>query len=154
MATSIPITSSLTKLVTPTLIDFAWAHDGGHLLKDFVLMECSLRFLLFPSHLNWREHHQVSEVMTIEDGPQQVLNILDHTVFCHQGKYRRMALAVDVVRECARRAMGEQWSFDDYMAVQFIVLYGLSKLATYPFDHCVDSLGLMGTHLRGTTLAT
>jgi len=29
----------------PAIIDFGWASDKAHVAKDFVLLECNLRFL-------------------------------------------------------------------------------------------------------------
>src|SRR6185369_17173739 len=37
------------------LIDFAKARKRAHSLKDYALMECSLRFMLFPHHVNIEE---------------------------------------------------------------------------------------------------
>ena len=36
----------------PRIIDFGWAEDGAHIAKDFVLMECNLRFLTLRPQLN------------------------------------------------------------------------------------------------------
>jgi hypothetical protein len=58
----------------PAIIDFAWARSEADVLQDFVLMECSFRFLLFPRHVDWREHHRVATDLTRQDGPEIVAN--------------------------------------------------------------------------------
>jgi hypothetical protein len=36
---------------TPSIIDFGWADADAHLAKDFVLLECNLRFIYMPGDL-------------------------------------------------------------------------------------------------------
>jgi hypothetical protein len=44
-----------TRVARPALIDFGWAQDGAHIAKDFVLMECNLRFLTLRSQIKDEE---------------------------------------------------------------------------------------------------
>jgi len=38
--------------MTPHIIDFAWADPDEHVAKDFVLLECNLRFMLFSEDVD------------------------------------------------------------------------------------------------------
>src|SRR5262249_48756959 len=46
-----PMNVLLDRHGVPHLIDFTWCVSQGHLLKDFLVMECSIRFLMMPKHL-------------------------------------------------------------------------------------------------------
>lgn len=37
----------------PHVIDFGWARDDAHIAKDFVLLECNLRFVAFRPDVPW-----------------------------------------------------------------------------------------------------
>lgn len=133
----------------PNLIDFAWAHNGD-ILTDFVLMENSLRFALFPSHVDWAQHSWVNQVLTSEDGPLAIqekytvdesLPLRDH--------YLQMARAVEVIRRHARACSGDSFDYRHYLASQFIVLYGCTKLDVYPFLLSVDALLGIGAKILG-----
>jgi len=133
----------------PALIDFAWAHDGD-VTVDYVLMECSLRFLLFPEHVDWQDHHWVTERMAEEDGPEQVIQrYVANPGLVHARRYIRMARAVKTLRDHARVCMTPAADFSHYLTVQWLILYGLSKLESYPFLLCLDALGVIGTRIMG-----
>jgi serine/threonine protein kinase len=126
----------------PAIIDFAWARGDGDVLQDFVLMECSFRFLLFPRHVDWREHHRVAVDFAREDGPDIVTNrfLLDPNL-AHSRRYIEMSEAVAAVRLKASEVLSDTFHFDDYLKAQYLVLYGLTKLDTYPFWESLDALG-------------
>lgn len=133
----------------PALIDFAWAHEGD-LYADYVLMECSLRFLLFPRNVLWPEHHWVASRLTLEDGAEEVRERYASTPgLALEGRYLRMAKAVEVVRRRAKQHAGAMWSHESYLSAQVMVLSGLSRLSVYPFFASVDALGLIGNRLLG-----
>lgn len=131
----------------PAIIDFAWAHTGD-ILQDFVLMECSFRFLLFPRNIDWQQHHQVTVDMTRVDGPEIVQERYTAGADLAQTeRYLAMANAVRSVRTKAKATLGTRFDFDDYLKAQYMVLYGLSKLETYPFYESVDALGVISQRL-------
>ena len=45
----------------PHIIDFGWAQDGAHIAKDFVLMECNLRFHTLRPQLNQNHVYALSD---------------------------------------------------------------------------------------------
>ena len=55
-----------------------------------------------------------------------------------------MAEAVAMVRSKAAELLGDDLNFTDYLKAQYLVLYGLSKLDTYPFWESLDALGVIG----------
>ena len=133
----------------PSLIDFAWAGEGD-ILIDFVLMECSLRFLLFPHNIDWPAHRRVAQMLVTEDGPAEIIQFYkENPNTVHQERYLRMAQAIQIVRSRAKDHAKSYWDFDNYLCGQFMMLYGLSKIEAYPFAVTVDALGIIGTKLLG-----
>jgi hypothetical protein len=47
----------------PHLVDFAWSERDDHLLKDFVMMESSMRFMRFPRHVHPALMAKVDQVL-------------------------------------------------------------------------------------------
>ena len=45
----------------PRIIDFGWAQDCAHIAKDFVLMECNLRFHTLRPQLNQRDVYALAD---------------------------------------------------------------------------------------------
>ena len=81
------------------LIDFAWAKNIAHRLKDYVLMECSLRFMLFPPRVNLDEQLAVDQVLLSADGTQSVSDITKESTLADH--YRRLATLVGEIRASA-----------------------------------------------------
>ncbi|ADO73733.1 phosphotransferase [Stigmatella aurantiaca] len=46
----------------PFLIDFGWADDNAHIAKDFVLLECNLRFIYFPADVSFSEVRRFAQM--------------------------------------------------------------------------------------------
>ncbi|MFP2897874.1 phosphotransferase [Corallococcus sp. 4LFB] len=46
----------------PFLIDFGWADDNAHIAKDFVLLECNLRFIYFPADVSFADARQFAQL--------------------------------------------------------------------------------------------
>jgi hypothetical protein len=137
----------------PAIIDFAWARSEADVLQDFVLMECSFRFLLFPRHVDWREHHRVATDLTRQDGPEIVANRFRADAnLAHSRRYVEMAEAVATVRSKAMEILQDDFDFSDYLKAQYLVLYGLTKIDNYPFWESLDALGVIGKSIaRGGT---
>lgn len=135
----------------PALIDFAWGDEGAHVLKDFVLMESSIRFLLFPQYVNMDEQLKVDKILLEEEGFDDVVACIDGSPL--RFEYQRMAEMVGVVRQQAKRLwkdIGADFDFDEYLAAQFLVLYGLLKYEDYNFYAGVRALGLIASKLKDT----
>lgn len=128
----------------PHLIDFAWAHSG-HVLKDFVLMENSVRFFMLPKFVNLAEQLTFDRLLLDETYavlPQGAVAVPMASI------YHRTARIVAMIRKHARVAGGADYDFRDYLAAQFLVLYGLLKINDYPIHLAVRALGLIADRLK------
>jgi len=130
---------------TPRLIDFGWANSTKHILKDFVLLECNLRFVLLKSDVSFEDLSTLANWVSLDDQPPRFrCNYL-------QG----VAEAISIVRAKARIAMpvDADWN-DQYIVPLFLVAFGLLKhlhnyrnqlsarmtvlaLATYVHNHII-----------------
>jgi Ternary complex associated domain 9 len=136
----------------PHLLDFTWCRDKAHVLKDFLVMECSIRFLMMPQHLNWETQYLINETF-LEITPDGISNLkreLDllgveiGTLF----HIERCATIVLRLRYHAAIACGDSFSIIDYVACQALVLYGLMRIDRYPFGNCTLALAQMAGFLR------
>jgi hypothetical protein len=112
----------------PVLIDFAFGHRDGHFIKDFVLMECSLRFLLAPRLIRPDLMAKLDERLIEEHGYEDVGTI------SASGRTAdvlyEMAKLVEVIRtECRRRS--PEYDFQEYLIAQYLVLSGALRLLPY-----------------------
>jgi hypothetical protein len=138
----------------PHLIDFSWCAKGSHILKDFLVMECSIRFLMLPKHLGAEAQMHI-DLFLIDPADAQITALVarltalhvDHNTIHH---VLRCAKIVIKLREHAAKACGPAFNLRDYLACQAIVLYGLMCLSDYPFGTCAKALGLIGEHLKAT----
>lgn len=129
----------------PKLIDFAWGHQSAHVLKDFVLMENSLRFLLFPPYVNLELQQKVDEALLNEDGYDRISEMVgDSNLVQH---YVRLAGIIEIIRSYARIVGGSEYDFDEYLAAQFLMLYGLLKYPGYHFHVGLRALGMIANRL-------
>ena len=83
------------------LIDFAWAGLSEHILVDYVLMECSLRFLLFPHHVDPQEQLKADKWLLDADGARELEGW--NTGSTLEGHYRRLGVMLNEVRSEARK---------------------------------------------------
>lgn len=133
---------------TPRLIDFAWGNVSAHILKDFVLMENSVRFLLFPNHVDLSDQLKVDQLLLKENGNNDIcLKVQSKEL---KEYYNRMAAIVGVLRTRARKACGDSYRFEEYLAAQFLVLYGLMKYPDYNFQISLRALGMIAGKLADT----
>lgn len=130
----------------PHLIDFAWAEDSAHILKDFILMECSLRFLVFPSFGDLKTQLDVDQALLEESGWQQLLDVDSaHPLsYC----YRRLGGLIGSIRHHAAEASGPDFDFDtEYLGPQLFALYGLLAYDDYGFYPASRALGMIALKL-------
>lgn len=130
----------------PGLIDFAWSRHQRHILVDFVLLENSLRFFIFPKCYNLEEQLKIDKLLLHEKGYLQIINCSFSTKKCKQ-LYLRLASMVQKIRENARRVAGAKYTFNEYLLSQFIVLYGLLKFDEYAIYTALRALGLIANKL-------
>lgn len=112
----------------PVLIDYAFGHLDGHFIKDFVLMEISLRFLQVSRLLQPDMITRLDDALLEEYGYDEILH---HPVSGHTGEVlREIVDLVTVIRqECRFRHPG--YDFIEYLAAQYMVLTGALRLLPY-----------------------
>ena len=128
------------------LIDFAWAGDG-EVLVDFVLLETSIRFNLFPKRMNLDEQALVDQALLDEDGADTVLSLPYATDESRQ-LYARLAQTVDTIRGRAMGQLRTDFSMERYLLTQFILLYGLLRYPEYEPYSSTRALGMIAKRLR------
>jgi len=104
----------------PAIIDFGWSQREAHIAKDFVLMECNIRFLTLAPYIKdsdlktfcgWVSEHQAKPTLT-----ERYLQT-------------RMIL-VEALRGYAHDALGPGINWDlEYLAPLFFVGFGLLRFA-------------------------
>ena len=132
----------------PNLIDFAWADPTGHLLKDFVLMENSLRFMLFPEYIPPDDQLKVDQALLEEEGFNKIKEI-DFSNASSKELFCRLSESIGVIRVAAKRCT-YSGDFNEYLASQFLILYGLLSYKEYHFFPALRALGLIGSKLLGS----
>lgn len=112
----------------PVLIDYAWGQLRGHFIKDYVLMECSLRFLLTPRLLQPNIMMQLDDALLDEEGYEAVAS-LDASGRTAQ-VLKETADLVSVIRtQCRQRH--REYRFEEYLLAQYFVLMGAMRLLDY-----------------------
>lgn len=131
----------------PRLVDFAWANAKGHILKDFVLMENSIRFMIFPGNVIHEKELDIDRMMVAEDGGAKLVEMASGNGWADQ-HCNRMGQMIVVIREAAKRAIGRNWNFTEYLTAQFLVLIGALGHYDYNFRESVRTLGLIAYELK------
>ncbi len=104
----------------PAIIDFGWSADRVHIAKDFVLMECNIRFLTLRPQVGDEELTAFTKALAWNAEPPQGLS---------EYLIRRWAL-VKVVREAARQVFASETDWTrEYLAPLFLVAFGLLRFA-------------------------
>ncbi len=137
---------------SPHLLDFTWCRKSGHILKDFLVMECSIRFLMMPPHLSVQALFELDQCLLTprDDEAERLVKKLqklhvDSPTILH---IERCVRIISKLRHHARKISASDFSNDDYLATQALVLYGLMRIDRYPFEKCARSLGIICEHLE------
>jgi hypothetical protein len=105
----------------PSIIDFGWADSDAHLAKDYVLLECNLRFTHLPGNTPIVEVIKFSSWVGMEHEPPKI----DHK-WCTDA-----ANAISELRSCFRRRispLGHEIDWDlEYVIPLFLVSFGLLR---------------------------
>lgn len=132
----------------PFLIDFAWHQQQGHLYKDFVLLENSIRFMDCPRSGIHSRDNEFTQILADEGGPEKLLSIVSASSNLSEAYLGRMAHLVSVIRSSAKTAVGvKRWDYEEYMISQFLVLTGQLVNPEYDFREAVRTLTVIGTKL-------
>ncbi len=114
--------------LSPVMIDYAFGHLNGHFVKDFVLMECSLRFLLPPKLLQPEVATELDEMLLEEHGYEE-FDLSKARGRTAEVMGEMISLVKTIRTECRRRV--PQYDFREYLIAQYMVLLGNLKLLPY-----------------------
>jgi len=130
---------------SPVLIDYAFGHLNGHFVKDFVLMECSLRFLLPPRLLQPDVIAEFDRHLLRENGYQVVdeLSLRGRTGDVLQ----EMASLVETIRKQCRSRV-PSYDFREYLVAQYLMLLGMMRLLPYQDFRTLLALCRLADHLE------
>ena len=132
----------------PHLIDFAWAEKQGVIFKDYTLMECSLRYMVFPTHRDPRIHLEIDKACLKVEGLQSLRS--DEIFFNNISiDYRRLIELLIVVRNHANKVsakMADKW-FESYLKNLFVMHYRLHEYPGYGLLSA-RALGLLASRIR------
>ena len=132
----------------PHLIDFAWAEKQGVIFKDYTLMECSLRYMVFPTHRDPRIHLEIDKACLCVEGLEQLR--LDNSFFPNISvDYQRLITLLIVVRHHAKQVsakMANNW-FESYLKNLFVMHYRLHEYPDYGLLSA-RALGLLASRIR------
>jgi serine/threonine protein kinase len=102
----------------PHIIDFGWAHDLGHIAKDFVLMEANLRFVLLNADVAEADVVAMSKWLSFGSVAPSVTQ-----PYCAD-----QIRLIEKVRDEARHHFGDDANWDvEYLVPLFIVSLGLLR---------------------------
>lgn len=136
----------------PRLLDFTWCQKGKHVLKDFLVMECSVRFLMMPNHLGQSQQTMLDELLLQPDEERAAALLEEFRRFGVDARtcasVQRCIKIVSCLRGHARRVCGDAFQIEDYWACQALVLYGLMRIDRYPFGRCARALSQLCGRLR------
>ncbi len=136
------------------LIDFAWAAQKRHVLVDYALMENSLRFLLFPDFVDPSEQLEVDLVLLRPDGALDLAKWPESSRLAPY--YRRLGALIRVIRDQAQAILGGngEREFQEYLAAQFLILFGQMSYRDYNRLIALRFLGLLARRLSLQGFAT
>jgi len=143
----------LGRTKVPNLIDFAWAEPCKDILIDYVLLESSIRFMHFPQIANLDEQLFVDRCLLEEDGYNPILaKNFSNTNIKHL--YHKLAEMLKIIRNRAKKHLGDNFTIERYLFVQFIILYGLLRFEKYNQYITTRALGMISKRLKNNSLST
>lgn len=107
-----------SEAAAPHIIDFGWAAEDTHIVKDFVLLECNLRFMVLRPELTAGEIAKLAAWVTFGAPPPKTAN-----------KYvNKRIQMISKIREEAQRLLDKCESLDtQYTIPLFLTSLGLLK---------------------------
>ncbi|MEI7462338.1 MAG: hypothetical protein WCK15_23325 [Pirellula sp.] len=104
----------------PRIIDFGWAKEESHIAKDFVLMECNLRFLFLRPQLASEDIDRLAS--WIQNGVPIPDDLSPYS--------KDHCSLILVLQSLAREALGEEVDWNrEYLLPLFLVAFGLLRFA-------------------------
>lgn len=111
----------------PRIIDFGWAQDNAHVAKDFVLMECNLRFHTVRPQLSQKEVYLLSDWIAWGEPIPDGLGAYSRSRAELVSRLRLNALSI---LKHNREESEVDWDWE-YIVPLFIVSFGLMRVAPH-----------------------
>ena len=130
------------------LIDFAWGNTNGHRIIDHVLMENSLRFMIFPKCTNLEQQLRIDRALLKLGGYREISQLAESSKLKHE--YARLASLLEIIRKSANSFLtkkGEK-GFIEYLVAQFMMLYRQIGYPDYQSVVTARALGMIANHLH------
>lgn len=130
------------------LIDYGWANKRGHIAKDFVLMECNLRYMALYPKLPDAERKLISGLIETDE----IKSYLKENTGKKSYAAGILVLIQDIreefeqtIRQLDRMAEGSEidgdtWLYEYYIPL-FLITYGLAKF----YDGCRNQIAMRET---------
>jgi hypothetical protein len=102
----------------PFLIDFGWADDNAHIAKDYVLLECNLRFIYFPADVPFETVTRFAQMNGRQDAKPERFD----------ERFKGRVSMIDQIRQSFIQLRGNDpdW-MTEYIIPLFLVSFGLLK---------------------------
>ena len=136
----------------PNMIDFAYGSASGHWVKDFVLMECSVRFVEPPRLLQAEPLRYADHALLREDGTDEMREIANNSSTRTAEVLNEMAALVETIRSKCRECH-PGYDFDEYLTAMYLILMGCIRLAAYQDFRVMLALCDLTNHLEERLVA-
>jgi hypothetical protein len=137
----------------PRLVDFANAGRDQHLFKDFITMESSLRFMMFPRHIHPALLGPVDVALNNDWSCKDAQKIVDGVV--PSDGARALGVMIACVREVRSAcdgtltrggiALKDPEKEEEYFRSLALLLLGQQQFDTFPLIRVAVNLHLLGT---------
>lgn len=139
----------------PVLIDYAFGHLDGHFIKDFALMECSLRFLQLPRLLQPDLMAHLDDALLEEHGylalnQPEYSSVLDAGGRTAEVLWETSELVATIRSECRERH--PTYDFSEYLIAEYMMLMGALRLLPYQDFRTLRALCKLADHIEANIL--
>lgn len=122
----------------PHLVDFAWSSPNDHLLKDFVMMESSIRFMQFPRQVHPKLVERIDRTLNSQFDAVDLAHDIRESPDKHFAwAAYAMVRCVSEIRQRVRQ-LARDLRFDDreteleYARCLYLVLAGQQRFDSFP----------------------
>jgi hypothetical protein len=128
----------------PRLIDFAWAGIDDHVMKDYVLMESSIRFMRFPRHVHPKIVLQIDSELNRNWSVDSARSVIPPRLTGRK-MLEFMLSVVETVRSSLEKALQRRqpipgdWT-SEYFRCLYLVLAGQQRFTTFPLVRSIVNL--------------
>jgi hypothetical protein len=129
---------------SPSLIDFGWADSDAHVAKDFVLLECNLRFTYLPGDLPPADVRVLSRWIG-QGTPCEPLR---------DNRTTEVQKTISIIRDTFRERIGDRDWDVEYVIPLFLVSFGLLRYVSDYKNQIAARLTVLelATYIRSSVL--